>query len=74
MLWCDRVAPFGVPVVPEVYWMLMGSSKVRVASRAASSPSSTPAPASSSASHPSSSTTVSFNAGHSGRTRSTIST
>ena len=27
MLWCDSVAPFGKPVVPEVYWMLMGSSK-----------------------------------------------
>ena len=29
MLWCDSVAPFGVPVVPEVYWMLIGSSKLR---------------------------------------------
>ena len=27
MLWCDSVAPFGKPVVPEVYWMLMGSSR-----------------------------------------------
>ena len=26
MLWWDRVAPFGKPVVPEVYWMLIASS------------------------------------------------
>ena len=26
MLRCDRVAPFGNPVVPDVYWMLIGSS------------------------------------------------
>ena len=25
MLRCDSVAPFGKPVVPEVYWMLIGS-------------------------------------------------
>ena len=36
MLWCDSVAPFGKPVVPEVYWMLMGSSKESCASRAES--------------------------------------
>src|SRR5829696_5487705 len=33
MLWCDRVAPLGNPVVPEVYWMLMGSSNWSRASR-----------------------------------------
>ncbi|CAM5577826.1 hypothetical protein SFUMM280S_08796 [Streptomyces fumanus] len=27
MLWCERVAPLGKPVVPEVYWMLIGSSQ-----------------------------------------------
>ena len=27
MLWCESVAPFGKPVVPDVYWMLIGSSK-----------------------------------------------
>ena len=27
MLWWDRVAPLGNPVVPLVYWMLIGSSK-----------------------------------------------
>ena len=27
MLWCESVAPFGKPVVPHVYWMLIGSSK-----------------------------------------------
>ena len=26
MLWWVSVAPFGKPVVPEVYWMLIGSS------------------------------------------------
>src|SRR6516165_5895808 len=26
ILWCDRVAPLGKPVVPEVNWMLIGSS------------------------------------------------
>jgi hypothetical protein len=33
MLWCERVAPLGKPVVPVVYWMLMGSSKASVAAR-----------------------------------------
>ena len=28
MLWCESVAPFGKPVVPDVYWMLIGSSKL----------------------------------------------
>ena len=27
MLWCESVAPLGEPVVPLVYWMLIGSSK-----------------------------------------------
>ena len=36
MLWCESVAPFGAPVVPEVYWMLIGSSNARLASRSAS--------------------------------------
>ena len=31
MLWWDRVAPLGKPVVPLVYWMLIGSSKDRPA-------------------------------------------
>uniref|UniRef100_A0A6J7M5R8 Unannotated protein n=1 Tax=freshwater metagenome TaxID=449393 RepID=A0A6J7M5R8_9ZZZZ len=26
MLWCVSVAPLGKPVVPDVYWMLIGSS------------------------------------------------
>ena len=33
MLWCDSVAPFGKPVVPEVYWMLIGSSHDNEATR-----------------------------------------
>ena len=37
MLWCVSVAPLGKPVVPEVYWMLIGSSHDSDASRAASS-------------------------------------
>ena len=36
MLWCDSVAPLGCPVVPEVYWMLIGSSGESSACRAAS--------------------------------------
>src|SRR3954447_23513748 len=37
MLWCDRVAPLGNPVVPLVYWMLIGSSNWVAAWRAARS-------------------------------------
>lgn len=37
--------PLGKPVVPEVYWMLIGSSQDNAASRAASSSSSTDADA-----------------------------
>ncbi len=37
MLWCERVAPLGKPVVPEVYWMLIGSSGDSSAIRATSS-------------------------------------
>jgi hypothetical protein len=33
MLWCERVAPLGNPVVPDVYWMLMGSSNCSADSR-----------------------------------------
>ncbi len=53
MLWWDRVAPFGKPVVPLVYWMLIGSSKDRPASRAASGSGSpgAGAPAEASSSH-----------------------
>ena len=36
MLWWLSVAPFGNPVVPLVYWMLIGSSKLSSAARAAS--------------------------------------
>jgi hypothetical protein len=32
MLRCDSVAPLGNPVVPDVYWMLIGSSVVSVSS------------------------------------------
>src|SRR6476620_1091748 len=37
MLWWDSVAPLGNPVVPEVYWMLIGSSALSSACRRASS-------------------------------------
>ena len=30
MLWWVSVAPLGKPVVPLVYWMLIGSSKARL--------------------------------------------
>ncbi len=42
-----RVAPFGRPVVPEVYWMLIGSVFARVACRSATAPASTDSPAAS---------------------------
>ena len=35
MLWCVSVAPLGLPVVPLVYWMLIGSSGSSAASRSA---------------------------------------
>ena len=36
MLWCVSIAPLGKPVVPEVYWMLMTSSKSSEACRSTS--------------------------------------
>src|SRR3954471_22109472 len=44
MLRWVSVAPFGLPVVPDVNWMLIGSSGCSDASRRASSPGGTPAP------------------------------
>jgi hypothetical protein len=44
MLWWDRVAPFGKPVVPDVYWMLIGSSGLNAAWSRASSARSPPRP------------------------------
>ena len=46
MLRCDSVAPFGKPVVPEVYWMLIGSVTDRLANRSAKSCALTPVAAS----------------------------
>ena len=43
MLWCDSVAPLGNPVVPLVYWMLMGSSNCSPAMRSRSASSVTEA-------------------------------
>ena len=45
MLRCDRVAPLGKPVVPDVYWMLMGSSGCRVRIRSFTTSASTFSPA-----------------------------
>ena len=42
MLRWVSVAPFGNPVVPDVYWMLIGSSGRSVARRAASASSVAP--------------------------------
>ena len=33
MLWCESVAPLGKPVVPLVYWMLIGSSNCSASAR-----------------------------------------
>ena len=41
MLWWESVAPFGKPVVPLVYWMLIGSSNCSSLSRSLSAASST---------------------------------
>ena len=51
MLWCVSVAPLGLPVVPLVYWMLIGSSVSSCSSRCPTSDGSTPAPSSTSADH-----------------------
>jgi hypothetical protein len=52
MLWWDSVAPLGNPVVPLVYWMLIGSSKASAASRPASASGPSPAAAASAAATP----------------------
>src|SRR5918911_706576 len=51
MLWWERVAPLGKPVVPDVYWMLIGSSKVSSAARSATCSADTARPLASSSSH-----------------------
>ncbi len=51
MLWWDSVAPLGKPVVPLVYWMLIGSSNCSSADRASSTARSTVAPEATSSSH-----------------------
>jgi hypothetical protein len=51
MLWWLSVAPLGNPVVPEVYWMLIGSPGLRLALAACSAVRSVPRPAAMSASH-----------------------
>ena len=75
MLWWLSVAPFGKPVVPLVYWMLIASSQPRSAIRARSSSSLVPSPAASSSSQslvPSQ--IVRSSAGSSPRTSSTMAT
>ncbi len=47
MLWWERVAPLGKPVVPEVYWMLTGSCGDSSFAQTASFSRGTPAPAAS---------------------------
>ncbi len=73
MLWCDSVAPLGKPVVPEVYWMLIGSSKDSVTNCSSSRTWSAAPPATSSASHSAAPmNTTSASSGQSGRTCSII--
>ncbi len=71
MLWCESVAPLGKPVVPLVYWMLIGSSKASVAIRSRSASSSTAVAASAAHSSVSRNTTDS-SASSPPRTSSTI--
>ena len=75
MLWCERVAPLGKPVVPDVYWMLIGSSAdSSIASRAAFlTERSAYFPVSSSSRQASeSSRTTCYRSGHRGRTSAII--
>jgi hypothetical protein len=74
MLWWDSVAPFGEPVVPDVNWMLIGSSNWSDASRSASSASPTRAASARNASQSASSTIVSRKSGQRGRTAASIAT
>ena len=63
------VAPFGNPVVPDVYWMLMASPGASPARRASRSPSVTcPAPATISSNSSSQKKIARSSAGTSGRT------
>ena len=73
ILRCDSVAPLGKPVVPEVYWMLIGSVLTSVACRSRSSPAGTAAARSAAQSGvPRKITSV--RAGASARTSATIAT
>src|SRR6266581_2060925 len=63
MLWWVRVAPYGKPVVPDVYWMLIGSSNCSVASRSRISSMLVLAASRLRASQPSSRTSASLSAG-----------
>ena len=74
MLWWESVAPLGNPVVPDVYWMLMGSSNWSSASRAARSSALTRSASRSSACQPSSSTSASRSSGHRPLTSPSIAT
>ena len=75
MLWCDRVAPLGKPVVPDVYWMLIGSSNDSAADRSDTAAAPTPTPLATIASHDGRPiTTTSRSAGQSPWTSATIPT
>ena len=73
MLWWDSVAPLGNPVVPEVYWMLIGSSALSVVLIAASAAGSAPRSALATSSHSAlPSRTTCSRSGQDGRTSSII--
>ncbi len=73
MLRCDSVAPFGKPVVPEVYWMLTASSgDSEAATSATRASSSSDGLAVSSAHSGDSNSTTSRRSGHLGRASSSI--
>jgi hypothetical protein len=72
-LWWVSVAPFGKPVVPDVYWMLIGSSALSRVSRSANCPRSAARPASIREVHAGSPRkTTSRRSGQSSRTSATI--
>ena len=75
MLWWDSVAPLGKPVVPLVYWMLIGSSNCSSADRASSTAGRRWRPSATSSSHSDvPRKTTRSSAGSVGRTSVTIAT
>ncbi len=74
MLWWLSVAPLGKPVVPLVYWMLIGSSNWVAAWRSATSPALTDSPPAMKSSQSRPMKTTCSSSGRLGRTSPTMDT